>query len=371
MCTASHPRPYAGQDHDPACAWLMTAWHQARVAGASDLFLVSGMPPRMRVLGRLLPLADQPCCPPPSWQHLTSLLGLMPDHALASGHGMGAAEGILSDPVLGRARWSLARQQHGLMLVLRLLRDRLPTLAEVQLEPAQAALVERQHGLLLVTGATGSGKSCTLAALVQHWRGCHEGHVLTLEDPVEFLYPDTPTAAGLVSQHEVGRDCSSYSAGLRAALRQDPDLILIGELRDRETARLALAAAETGHLVLATLHTATAIGAIDRLLGLFPGEERELARIQLADSLIAIMTQQLLPCAGRLQACREVLVATPAIRHLIREQRLCQIETAMQTGQAAGMQTWAQALTRLQTSSPSPEAAGAQIRVALTRPCSS
>lgn len=338
---------FISNDQRPACAWLVTAWHQARAAGASDLFLTSGLTPQVRVRGQLLALDRLPCCPPPPWSAMTHMLGLAADHALAAGHDRGAAEGVISDPVLGRARWSLARQQRGLMLVLRLLRDRLPTLAEVQIEPAQATLVRRGPGLLLITGSTGSGKSCTLAALVQHWREHHDGHVLTLEDPVEFLYPE---GRGLVSQHDVGRDCPSYSAGLHAALRQNPDLILIGELRDRDSAHLALAAAETGHLVLATLHTASAVGAIDRLLGLFPGEERELARVQLADSLIAVMTQQLLPAGGGLQACREVLVATPAIRHLIREQRLCQIETAMQTGQAAGMQTRAQALSRLQSS---------------------
>ncbi len=334
-------------EQEASCHWLLSAWQQARAAGASDLFLTSGNRPRIRVAGRLSRLATLPHCPQPSWAALAPALGLQANHALLSGRHAGSAEGMLSDAGLGRARWSLARQQRGLMLVLRLLRDHLPSLADVQLETAQAALIERPHGLLLVTGATGSGKSCTLAALVQHWRTRRDGHVLTLEDPVEFVYPSPAGCNGLVSQHEVGRDCASYDAGLRAALRQNPDLILIGELRDRETARLALAAAETGHLVLATLHAATAIGAIDRLLGLFPGEERELARLQLADSLIAIMAQQLLATPGGLQACREVLVATPAIRHLIREHRLSQIETAMQTGQEAGMQTRARALARL------------------------
>lgn len=337
----------SAHEQETSCRWLMAAWQRAREAGASDLFLTSGHTPRMRMRGHLSTLTGLPCCPPPSWSALASRLGLTADDMLLTGHGRGAAEGMLSDAVLGRARWSLARQQDGLMLVLRLLRDHLPTLADVQLDAAQAALAEHAHGLLLVTGATGSGKSCTLAALVQHWRMRRDGHVLTLEDPVEFIYPALPGGNGLVSQHEVGRDCSSYDAGLRTALRQNPDLILIGELRDRETARLALAAAETGHLVLATLHAATAIGAIDRLLGLFPGEERELARMQLADSLVAIMAQQLLPVAAGLRACREVLVATPAVRHLIREHRLSQIETAMQTGQEAGMQTRARALARL------------------------
>ncbi len=322
-------------------AWLLQAWQQARTAGASDLFLISGHQPRLRVLGRLVTPPELPCSPLPPWAGLAATLGLTANNALATGKAAGQIEGVLEHPALGRARWSLARQQHGLMLVLRLLPEQVPTLADVQLDAAQAALVERSNGLLLVTGATGSGKSCTLAALVQHWRERHGGHVVTLEDPVELRYPELP---GLVSQRDVASDCISYAEGLRAALRQDPDLILIGELRDRDSARLALAAAETGHLVLATLHTASAIGAMDRLLGLFPGDERELARGQLADTLIAVMSQQLLPCAGGRRAVREILVATAAIRHLIREHRLNQIESVMQTGQEAGMQTWAQAL---------------------------
>ncbi|MEL0029101.1 MAG: ATPase, T2SS/T4P/T4SS family, partial [Perlucidibaca sp.] len=232
-------------------------------------------PPCLRVAGRVAGSGRLPPCPDLPWSDLGALLDNPAGAALLDGQGAGQAEGALQHDQLGRARWSLARHQGGLLLVLRLLREQVPDLTEVGLTAAQASLVEHRHGLLLVTGATGSGKSCTLAALVQHWRTRIGGHVLTLEDPVEMIYPPEP---GLVSQRDIGRDCGSFAQGLHAALRQAPDLILIGELRDRESARLALAAAETGHLVLATLHASRAVGAMDRLLGLFPGDERDLAR---------------------------------------------------------------------------------------------
>lgn len=324
--------------------WLRLAWAQARAADAADLHLASGERPWLRVAGRLQELAAAPPSPPAPWPALAAALGLGVEHALASGGGPGEAEGLLADTELGRARWSLTRQRQGLLLVLRLLAGRVPTPAEVQLDATHAALMQASHGLLLVTGATGAGKSSTLAALVQHWRTLHAGHVLTLEDPVELLYPP---GEGRVSQRDVGHDTVSFAAGLRAALRQDPDVILIGELRDAETARLALSAAETGHLVLATLHTAGCVGAIERLLSLFPADEQVMAQGLLADTLVAILAQELHWLDGRAHACREVLVATPAVRHLVRERRLSQIEPLLQTGAAAGMQTLAQARTRL------------------------
>jgi twitching motility protein PilT len=239
------------------------------------------------------------------------------------------------------------------MLVMRLIADHIPSIAEVQLSRQHADLVLADHGLLLVTGATGSGKSSTMAAWLRHWREQRKGHVISLEDPIEYIHGNDPTL-GLVNQREVGRDCFSFADGLRAALRQDPDVLIVGELRDRESAQLALMAAETGHLVLATLHTGSAIGAIDRLLSLFPSDERSLAQAQLADTLRAVMAQQLLwatetadsakASAPKAHACREVLIATPAVRHLIREHRLGDIEHIMQTHAALGMQTMAQAM---------------------------
>lgn len=323
-----------------AC-WLLQAWQAARDLGASDLHLSSDAPPCLRVGGGL-ENTRLPPCPPPPWSMLS---GLLPEAGtVLSGQALTTAEGALAHPVLGRARWSLTRHQDGLLLVLRLLADQVPTPASVQLEPEHSGLALRRHGLLLVTGATGAGKSSTLAALVGHWRAHHDGHVLTLEDPVELRHP---RGRGRITQREVGRDCASYAEGLRAALRQDPDVILIGEIRDEDSARLALTAAETGHLVLTTLHAASAAGAIERYCGLFSASAQGLARLQLAECLVAIMAQTLEAGPQGRRACREVLVATPAVRHLIREQRLSQLDHAMQTGAAHGMRTRAQALAAL------------------------
>lgn len=333
--------------------WLFQAWSYAKNARAADLHAVSNEPIRVRMQGALTCLDALPPCPPAPWPDVLALFGAQassrqPSQALTN------LETSLTHPQLGRARASLAAHQGGWMLVMRLIAERIPSLADVQLSRQHADLVLADHGLLLVTGATGSGKSSTLAAWLGHWREQHRGHVISLEDPIEFVHANSPEL-GLVNQREIGRDCVSFADGLSAALRQDPDVLLIGELRDRESARLALMAAETGHLVMATLHAASAVGAIDRLLSLFPADERSLAQAQLSDSLQAVMAQQLIwsvagaestgkPCA---KACREVLIATPAVRHLIREHRLNDIEHIMQTHAALGMQTMAQARAAL------------------------
>lgn len=346
--------------------WFMQAWADAFAHGASDLHLVSGSPPRMRCKGQFRLLSEQPCCPKLPWQSIAGLLALSQDDPLLNPESTRSThkptaiqhtqEGVLVHAKLGRGRWCLARQEQGLMLSIRLLPHTMPDLNFVDLNLQLANLVEHK-GLLLVTGATGSGKSSTLAALVQHWRSQHIGHVLTLEDPIELIYPETE---GLVTQRQIGRDCASFSDGLRSSLRQDPDVILIGEIRDYDSARLALTCAETGHLVLATLHTRTAVGAINRLLSFFPANEQALAQSLLADTLIAILSQALywppqttlinaLSSSERqIQVCREVLIAIPAVRHLIRQQQLNQINNIMQTHSSIGMLTREQALAHLQ-----------------------
>lgn len=329
----------------PRQAWLREAWRMAAEAGASDLHLVSGQPPCMRVNGHLQVMALPPC-PPPPWtvpDTVTAFAGA----GSSSDTGRGAdSEGCLHDPLLGRARWSLARQQLGAMLVLRLLPAGPPTPAQAGLPDTLTALMDRHDGLVLVSGPTGSGKSSTLAALAMHWRQRQRGHLLTLEDPVEFLHAPDPTL-GVVSQREIGRDCTSFADGLRASLRQDPDAIVIGELRDADTAALALAAATTGHLVMATVHAASAAGTVDRLLGLLPATPQ--SRAQLADALTAVVSQRLLAHGNGRRACHEVLMATQAVRRLIREHQLDQLASVMQTGGADGMQTREQALARLRT----------------------
>ncbi len=313
--------------------WLTHAWHLAKAKGASDVHLVSGQQPRWRIHGQLNTMPDVPPCPPAPWPDITPAENTKLEH-----------DGAWSEPELGRVRWNLSQNESGLLLCLRLINNTIPEATALQINAAQLALMQHTQGLILVTGATGSGKSSTLAALVQYWRSQHQGHVLTLEDPIEFCYP---TGSDLVSQRAIGRDSISFADALRAGLRQDPDLILIGELRDLDTARLALTAAETGHLVLTTLHTRSAVSAIDRLLSLFPGNEQAQARMQLADSLIAVLAQELIWQKTQAYACREVLINTPAVRHLIREQQLNQIHSLMQTGQGIGMQTRAQAYAQL------------------------
>ena len=325
--------------------WLLSAWAQALAAQAADLHLASGQIPLMRCRGQLQPLASSAPCPLLPWPGLAAYF--RDDHAqrLLQGQTPGEAEGAFEHPTLGRARWSLARSDHGLMLVMRLIRGQVPSLADVQLDTTLANRLLPTQGLVLITGATGSGKSSTLAALVAQRQQTQGGHVITVEDPIEFRY-DARHDQGRISQREIGRDSPSFAGALRAALRQDPDVLLIGELRDAETARLALSAAETGHLVLTTLHTASAVGAIDRLLSLFPPDEQMLAQALLAETLVGVLAQELIWQDGQARALREVLIATSAVRHLIREHRLAQIHSVMQTGGSLGMQTRAQAWER-------------------------
>lgn len=327
--------------------WLLAAWEQALAAQAADLHLSSGQMPLMRCRGQLVPLPAGTPCPAWPWPGLAAYFSDANAQRLLQGQTAGEAEGAFEHPTLGRARWSLARSDHGLMLVMRLIRGQIPSLSAVQLDTTLAHRLLPAQGLVLITGATGSGKSSTLAALVEHRRQTQGGHVITLEDPIEFRYSaGHRQEQGRISQREIGRDSPSFASALRAALRQDPDVLLIGELRDADTARLALSAAETGHLVLTTLHTASAVGAIDRLLSLFPPDEQTLAQALLAETLVGVLAQELIWQDGQARALREVLIATSAVRHLIREHRLAQIHSVMQTGSSLGMQTRAQAWER-------------------------
>ena len=239
-----------------------------------------------------------------------------------------------------RLRASAYANSSGISLVLRLLPTRCPTLAELHTPVALLELLHEESGLILVTGATGSGKSTTLAAMVDYLNHHVSGHILPLEDPVEFLHA---SAGCLISQREIGQHAPSFAQALRVALRQDPDVILLGELRDSETIRLALTAAETGHLVLATLHTRDAAQAIERLVDVFPAQEKEPVRSQLANCLTAVVAQKLQPDGqGRRVALFEMLVNTPAVGNLIREGKTHQLTGVMQTGLQSGMQTFSQ-----------------------------
>jgi twitching motility protein PilT len=309
---------------------------------ASDLHLSSGLPPFLRVHGRLQPLAQETL----SSQELDRLAEpLMSPNQRQRWLQQNDVDGAIDATGLGRFRFNAYWQQRGPSLALRHIPRHIASLAQCRAPAVLADLVLRPSGLLLVTGPTGSGKSSTVAALLQHLMRTQPGHLITIEDPIEFIH-ESQTA--LVHQRQLGLHTRDYSQALRSALREDPDVIMIGELRDLDTMRLALTAAETGHLVLATLHTAGAAKTVDRLIDMFPAQDKELVRAMLSQSLLAVSSQILCetPQGPRL-AAHEVLVATPAVRNLIRENKVAQLYSAMQTGASQGMQTLEQALSEM------------------------
>jgi twitching motility protein PilT len=247
---------------------------------------------------------------------------------------------------VSRFRVNVFQQARGVSVVFRVIPHVIPSLQSLHAPALFAELMQRPRGLVLVTGPTGSGKSTTLAAMVDVLNQSTHQHIVTIEDPIEFVH--TPQQC-LIQQREVGAHTRSFANALRAALREDPDVILVGELRDLETIRLAITAAETGHLVLGTLHTSSAAKTMDRIVDVFPAEEKDMARSMLSESLNAVISQVLCKRkdgAGRV-AAYEVMVGTPAVRNLIREGKVAQLYSAIQTGRAAGMQTLDQSLAAL------------------------
>jgi twitching motility protein PilT len=314
-------------------------------AGASDLHLVAGpLPPCWRRHGELQPCADEAPWTEVDMQVLTStLLNAQRQHMLAEsgsadlGHGSAGGQ---------RFRINIFRALGRLALVARHLPDHFASLAELALPPVLRELAWLPYGLVLVTGVTGSGKSTTLATLIHEINAHAARHILTIEDPVEFVHRPLQS---LVSHRELGTDTPDFALAVRAALREDPDVILVGEMRDTETMRAALTAAETGHLVFSTLHTADAVGATERFVGAFPGEEQELARHRFSLVMKAVVAQQLLPCAdgrGRVPAV-EILRGTPAVTNLVATGRSAQLYSAMESGAELGMQTYDQSLAQL------------------------
>ncbi|WHP32197.1 type IV pilus twitching motility protein PilT [Trabulsiella odontotermitis] len=300
----------------------------------SDLHLCSSRAPRWRRQGRLEPAPF----PAPDVESL--LAGWLSAEQRAAWQEHQQADFAVALTDGKRLRASAFVNTQGVSLALRLLPGQCPQLAALAVPPALDNLLHKESGLILVTGATGSGKSTTLAAMVDHLNHHLDGHILTLEDPVEFIHHSERC---LIQQRELGSHFLSFADGLRAALRQDPDVILLGELRDRETIKLALTAAETGHLVLATLHTRSAASAVERLVDVFPVQEKEQVRSQLAGSLCAVLAQKLVAeKQGSRVALYELLVNTPAVANLIREGKGHQLPGVMQTGQQSGMQTFTQ-----------------------------
>jgi twitching motility protein PilT len=316
----------------------------AQDRGGSDLHLAVGAPPTVRIDGDLhrLPL-------PPLTADVARTLACsaLSDEQRRWFEERDDIDLALSVRGVGRCRCNLFRQRGVVSAVFRLVPETIRPLEDLGLPPAVAWLAERPRGLVLVTGRTGSGKSTTLAAMVDRINESRPVHVLTIEDPIEFIHQHK---TGLVNQRELRADTRSYSGALRAALREDPDVVLIGELRDLETMEAAMTVAETGHLTLATLHTNSAAQTITRLVDAFPAHQHSQVRTQLSLVLEGVVSQTLVRAsagAGRIAAL-EVLVATPAIRHLIREDKVHQIYGVMQTGQErGGMQTMNQSLLRL------------------------
>lgn len=322
---------------------LQSLLAHARAQHASDVHLRCGQPPWLRVQGVLVRCEAVHGANALTSHDMEALLApLLSDAAqarLRAGHELDFA---FEWPALGRFRANVLVDRLGLGAVLRCLGQAVPALASLHLPPAVATLLHG-HGLVLVTGPTGSGKSTTLAALVQHLNRHTRQHILTLEDPIEYVHASDQC---LVTQRGIGEHSPDFASALRAALREDPDVLLIGELRDLETIRLALTAAETGHLVLASLHTRHAAATVERIVDVFDAAEKSLVRAQLADVLRAVLSQTLCVRADGvgLTAVHELLVGTPAVRHLIREGKTSQLASVMQTGAAHGMVTMAQAL---------------------------
>lgn len=316
---------------------------EARARGASDLHVAAGDVPILRVDGALVRLE----MPPLTAADLSKALDdILTEPQRASREAGLEVDFALALPHAGRFRVNVYAQLGGPAAVFRAIPEQIPSLSALGAPSVLQHVAERARGLVLVTGPTGSGKSTTLAAMVDHRNQRYPEHILTIEDPIEFVHA---SQQALVTQREVGLHTQDVSHALRAALREDPDVILVGELRDPDTIRLALTAAETGHLVLGTLHTRTAASSVDRIINTFPGSEQAQVRGMLAESLLSVISQTLLPRQGGGRVAGfEVMVAVPAVRNLIREENIAQIPNVLQTGQAQGMQTMGQAIQSLQ-----------------------
>ncbi|MCU1689325.1 MAG: pilT [Pseudonocardiales bacterium] len=344
--------PRAGQSHaadapsmlaSPLPGDLEDLLRQMLALGSSDLHLSAGIPPSARVHGDIRRLEGWPVLQP---EHTEALVRSV---LTSQQWSLFAATSELDLAVhpegLGRFRVNVMRQKGAVGAVMRAIPTKMPALTDLLIPAVVSGFADLPRGLVLVTGPTGSGKSTTLAAIIDEINANQRRHIVTIEDPIEFVHS---SKRGIVNQREVGSDTTSFATALRAVLRQDPDVILLGEMRDHETAAAAITAAETGHLVFATLHTQSAAQTIDRLIDMFPPAQQNQVRSQLGVALRGIVTQALLPRRdgqGRVVAV-EILMATPAIRNLIREGLIHQIPSAMQAGGRSGMITFDQHLAQ-------------------------
>lgn len=312
----------------------------ARQIGASDLHVSVGIPPRCRVNGELVSLGGERVMPPDAKALVEQMI---PGRLVEEFNREGEVDFSYTVRGVGRFRVNIFKQRGTMSFVIRLVNTTIPAPEQLGLTDEVVELTSKKRGLILVTGPTGSGKSTTLASLINIINKNYKKHIITLEDPIEYLHTH---AESVVNQREIGIDTMSYAAALRAALREDPDVILVGEMRDLDTISTAVTAAETGHLVFSTLHTIGAVPTIDRIIDVFPTHQQAQIRLQLATLLEAIISQQLLPTAdkqGRVAAF-EIMFANSAIRNLIREAKSHQIPSIIQTSKQVGMITMDDAL---------------------------
>lgn len=314
----------------------------ANERGASDLHITVGVPPKIRIDGELTDIADERIMPSDA-ENL--IMPIIPDHARKQLVEMGESDFSYAIAGVGRYRVNAFRQRGSYACVIRIVGTRIPSPQELGLPESVVALTELKRGLVIVTGPTGSGKSTTLASLVDVINSTQNVNVITLEDPIEYLHRHNKA---IVNQREIGVDSFSYTSALRAALREDPDVIMVGEMRDLDTISTAITAAETGHLVLSTLHTTGAANTIDRIIDVFPPHQQQQIRIQLAGVLESVISQQLLPkvFGGRVAAF-EVMHTNTAIKNLIRESKTHQIDNIIQTNRKLGMMMMDDAIMEL------------------------
>jgi twitching motility protein PilT len=313
--------------------------------GASDIHLKAGDFIRARIQGQLIPITKQKV-PPEQTRQLA--LQLIPEWERANIDKLRDYDCSWGAKGVGRFRVNLFRQRGTLGIVMRVIPIEVPTIEEMSLPPVLAEIAMQHRGMVLVTGVTGSGKSTTLAAMLNHVNMHRSQHILTLEDPIEFLHRDNKSS---ITQREIGTDTESFNRGLRAALREDPDIVLVGEMRDTETIDIAIKAAETGHLVFSTLHTQNAVKTLSRIIAVFPPDEQEMVRVRLSESILAVISQRLIPRKdgqGRIAAV-EVMRATSTIQDLIREpDRTAEIADLIAEGKEQyGSQTFDQHLMEL------------------------
>lgn len=315
----------------------------AKDAGASDVHITVGVPPKMRVNGHLITMDYDRLLPDDTHALLDEIMNEQQKKRFEE---QGEHDMSFSIPNMGRYRVNAFKQRGSVAIALRLVGTQVPSAEELGIPESVIELYRKKRGLVLVTGPTGSGKSTTLAAIIDKINNNREAHVITLEDPIEYLHQHKKS---MVNQREIGLDSQSYANALRAALREDPDVILVGEMRDFETISVAITAAETGHLVLSTLHTIGAASTVDRVIDVFPPHQQQQVRVQLANVLEAVISQQLLPKtdeSGRVAAF-EVLHANHAVRNLIREGKTHQLMSVMQTNRKLGMIAMDEAIIQL------------------------